>query len=322
MKEPITVGSLLVLFSLLGLQLICIESIKAVDRGHVVLRATGSALQWFEQNGWPNEGQVSYQVSIYVSSLFWNSPAYNHGYYGNDVAVSKSNILGLIQEYNSYNYATFFIYTHGINHTLYDVVYAYMGPIQGWVPVAYYPVEHYQFWDSYDQAVNDHEIWPKTSSGVNYFVFIWACAQGKEIGSYHASYWLYYPFVWYAGTGAAGMPCAWIRRDYTQMSSDGYANPDSSPYCFIGFEGWSKPMSEQIDGTNKNYGDFAKIFYQNLLQNGRSINDALDAASLSLWGVYFTDTILYNGYWDNVPGRGLWFGKMHVYGNGDNTLPH
>ncbi|MEM2911493.1 MAG: hypothetical protein QXM52_01660 [Candidatus Bathyarchaeia archaeon] len=312
---------LLLILSLLGLQL-CVESVKAVDRGHVVLRATGSALQWFENTtDWANEDEVSYQVSIYISSLFWNSPAYNRRYYGNDVAVSKSNILGLIQEYNGYNYATFFIYTHGINRTMCDVVYQYVYPY-GYIPVACYPVEHYQFWDSYDQAVNDYEIWPKTSSGVNYFVFIWACAQGKEVGRYHASYWIYYPYVYYAGTGAAGMPCAWTRRDYTQMNSDGYANPDSSPYCFIGFEGWSKPMSEQIDGTNKNYGNFAKIFYQNLLQDGDSIKKALDDASFAIWGTNFGGAVLYNGYWDNVPGRGLWFGKMHVYSNGNNILPH
>jgi len=320
MKHQIVVGSLLALFSLLGLHFVSIEPVKAVDRGHVVLRATGTALQWFEQNGWPNEDEVSYEVSIYVSNLFWGSSAYNHGYYGNDIAVSKSNILSLIEEFNSYDYATFFIYTHGINYTMYDVVYISV-IYRGWVPAAYYPVQHYQFWDSYDQAVNDYEIWPKTNSSVIYFIFIWSCAQGKEIGSYHASYWISQS-IYYAGTGAAGMPCAWTHRNYTQMSSDGYANPDNGPYCFIGFEGWSKPLSEQITGTNKNYGDFVKNFYQNLLQNGRSINQA----SRAIWGYmgvqYFDDTVLYNGYWDSVPGRGLWFGKMHVYGNGGNTLPH
>ena len=109
------------------------------------------------------------------------------------------------------------------------------------------------------------------------------------------------------------------------MSSDGYASPDSGSYCFIGFEGFGIPLSENIpDSGGKNYGDFVKRFYYYALREGCPINQALDAASAYILGQNktFQNTELYNGYTLYLHGLGWWSGKMRVYGNGNNYLPH
>lgn len=316
--KAISVFLIVMFFSML--QLVDIKAAKAGTEATAVFRSTGG-LWWFEQSGWPNEDDVSYEVSIYIYCLF-NFPPYDYGCYANNDAVTKDNILGHIEEYNDYDYATYFIFANGVNFTLKDVIY-YLG---WWYPIPVYeiPVTHYAFYDTFNVSTRDYEIGSITYGGsCIYFVFLWTCVQANEIGCFHASYWISYPYYYYAGTGAAGMPFAWTNRDYTQISSDGYTNPDAGPYCFIGFEGFAIPMSELIpDSGGKNYGDFVKRFYYHALEEGYSINQALDAASRYVFGVeHFNQTTLYNGYIRYLPGLGWWTGRMRVYGNGNNYLP-
>lgn len=298
------------------------SSFGSETQGGVVFRSTGG-LSWFEESGWPNEDNVSYWVSIHILYFFDEAP-YDKYYYGNSIAVSKDNILGRIEEFNDeHDYATFFIYANGANYTVWGVIYC-IPP--GW-PVDFIPVTRYALYTSYgNEYVKDEEIYYSIHGGSNlHFVFLWSCALGNEIGRFDYNYWID-QYHWYVGVGPVGMPYAWTHRDYTKMSSDGYASPDSGSYCFIGFEGFAMPMSEEIpDSGGKNYGDFVKKFYDYAIGEGFSIKQALDGASQDVFGEEsFNQTSLYNGYEKYLPDpfNEIWPGKMRVYGNGNDYLPH
>jgi hypothetical protein len=305
-------------------QLVNVKAVKASGEAAAVFRSTGG-LWWFEQSGWPNETAVSFAVGLYIFGCF-HSPPYDYKiYYNAGADVTKSNILSMIEYANSdFDYATFFIFANGVYYTDYDVIYYVVWPYG--FPIYYIPVTHYKFYDALNASISDREIgWITYGGSTLHFVFLWTCVQANEIGSYHDSYWIYYPYYWYQGTGATGMPYAWTHRNYTQMSSNGYASPDTWSYCFIGFKGFAMPISEPIpDSGGKNYGDFVKRFYYHALEEGYSINNALDYASQDVFGVNrFNQTTLYNGY-EKYLGEelGTWSGKMCVYGNGNNYLPH
>ena len=160
----------------------------------------------------------------------------------------------------------------------------------------------------------DWAIYSQTSLGKNVFVFIWACMQGHEIGNMSSN-------------GAWGMPFAWLHTN--NLSPDGYANPDSGPYCFIGFDGVSPPLSEAVfSNSDVKCKDFIMLFYDYALKAGFSINDALDLASIDLFQCYYDETELYTGFrlytdfsWLNPKMKPDWYqGWMKIYGNGNIHL--
>ncbi|MEJ2271022.1 MAG: hypothetical protein P8X91_00730 [Candidatus Bathyarchaeota archaeon] len=323
-KTTIIAIQLVCILLLLGSspQLMDIKAAKADTEASAVFRSTGG-IWWFENASWPNEGSVSYSASLYIYNLF-DSPPYDQKYFANAATVTRSNMLNHIEDYNEEDYATFFIFANGSNGTLYDVI-KYWG-----VPIQSIPVTHYYLYDSDDEEpiipMSDVDVGSITYGGSNIeFVFLWSCSLGSEIGREHSSYYIDYPSTWMVGTGAAGMPYAWTYRDYTQMSSNGYESPDTGSFAFIGFEGFGVPVSQVIPDTGgKNYGDFLKKFYYNALDDGDSINDALDDASDYVWGVEFDETPLYEGYTYYLPEpfNEDWDGWLRVYGNGNNTLPN
>lgn len=150
----------------------------------------------------------------------------------------------------------------------------------------------------------DYEVYPKTG-GKHYFVIIWACRQGDYVGGW-------------GPLGVYGMPHAWHHT--TNLPSDG-------PYCFIGFEDASMPLTQ----TSKHnasviYRDFVMYFDYYAIYHGYPIIQALNQASWDLFGenvpTYY-DTELYQGftaYWPNMPeGEG----RMKIYGNINLVLtPH
>jgi hypothetical protein len=215
---------------------------------------------------------------------------------------------------DNFDYTTVFHYGHGHMVTLYGLYIVYMN---------YWdvPVTHYFYYDNYGTWIMDNAIYFYTDSGTHNFVFIWTCSSGDVIGYYDEN-WYYNPHVYYLGTGAVGMPFAWHHTD--DLSSNGYASPDSGPNCFIGFKG----VSKWIDGTaagDSTYGDFTVGFYLYALQDNYKINKALDYASQYVWDCNFNETDLYNGYWDWWEVEGMpadwYYGQMRVYGNGNNLLP-
>jgi hypothetical protein len=280
----------------------------------IIWRSPGGA-DWYIDHGWTNETNEAVAVCTYIESLF---DAYRNyvrlNRYDGD-SVTRSNIFAVTDSCNVYDYATVFTYAHGGNDPI-NAMYCVLGS----PPQCYYiPIMHYRYYPygGEDNSVYDNELYSYTGSENQKFVFQWTCVQAEEIGGYDADWEDEYGH--YYGTGAVALAFAWTRQDYTVLSADGYASPDSTDYCYIGFVGWSKPLSENITYP-VTYGSFVEKFYQRVLQYNDTINDALDIASNEMWGCDFGDSDLYNGYWDDVPEHGYWFGKMRVFGNGNNVI--
>jgi hypothetical protein len=158
------------------------------------------------------------------------------------------------------------------------------------------------------------DVYPYTENN-HRFVFLWACMQGDEVGGYTSGY-------------HRGMPYTWSHRN--NLSTDGYADPDTGNYIFIGFENISKSLSEwpTVNDTYKNW----LVFFYYYATSGYSIHQALDKASELVWydtegWQYFYQTPLYQGYNATNPyypaqGEPWYWSYLHVYGNGDRTLPY
>jgi hypothetical protein len=180
--------------------------------------------------------------------------------------------------------------------------------------------KHWGYYDSLGDSVWDTELFCSTSLGKHYFVFLWTCVLAEELG--------YWDSV--SGTGAVGLPYAWTHHgEEYGWTIDGYANDSPNDYCFISFLNHSRWLNGTIPGTAYTYTDFLMKFYQEALQEGSSINDALNLASAYVLGnptKKFSDMDLYTGYEVYDPehpleGGELWKCKMLVLGNGDMVLP-
>jgi len=157
--------------------------------------------------------------------------------------------------------------------------------------------------------VYDYEIYPETSGRNTRFVFLWSCEVGEEVG-----YMKTYPC---GETKAYGMPFAWLHT--TDLSSNGYENPDGKGYVFIGFREQAPFLTADYVENVTNGGEWFTIsFYRGALENGLSIIDALDyAAQYEFSQQTFADTELYQGIYDDY---GQFVGYMKVYGDGNQKL--
>lgn len=141
------------------------------------------------------------------------------------------------------------------------------------------------------KQILDYCIHQYSSSQPNELVFLWSCRQGDVIGGYYLDGLLPY-----------GMPHAWLHT--TQLSSDGYNNPDSSGLVFIGFDGPAPYLKLEIGGVETAGYKFVTSFYNVLLLKGFRVKDALDCATWMTWGI---------SSWNNIP-----ITTMVVYG--DSTI--
>jgi hypothetical protein len=165
--------------------------------------------------------------------------------------------------------------------------------------------------DNEGTLVYDKDIYPHSISRNIIFVFLWSCKQGDVIGGWH---WSGIPY---------GMPMAWLHTN--DLGNDGYASPDNGGYTFIGFDGVAPFLTNRdpqfTDGSDALYPlySFGVEFYSAIFgydANQRDVHDALDAAAIIVWGVRFSDCVLYTGY--SISGEG---GRMVVYGDGNLFLP-
>lgn len=67
--------------------------------------------------------------------------------------------------------------------------------------------------------------------------------------------------------------------------------------------------------TLVDYGDWLLRFIYHAAYNHYSIIDALNKASLDHFGIYFTQTELWQGFTAYWPGVGSWTGVVKIYGN-------
>lgn len=167
------------------------------------------------------------------------------------------------------------------------------------------PFIELQYWIMDDSGghVLDKDIYQCTSLQHTRFAMIWACHQADTIGDTH---WSGTPF---------GMPYAWLHT--TDLSSDGYANPDGNGLVFIGWKDYTPGLKAKLGGKEKAGYNFLLNFYAHAFY-GHSINGSLDYASKQVWGatVTFGDSMFYKGFYDP---EGHF--QMKVYGDGGHTLP-
>lgn len=180
----------------------------------------------------------------------------------------------------------------------------------------------------------DYQIYGATSAGNNYFSFISACMSGKTDlqyshpppdilgeGEYGAN-----PYPNHSGA-PIGMPYAWT-HNASGIPNEGYQNPNSGGYCYIGFPWGSPALALPIDNywfnTTATYCDFVHEFYYYVLDCHDTVNQALDLASQSCFSTaLFRDTALYVGFvshWPYMSEKNLTFSTMAVYGNGNMYL--
>lgn len=105
------------------------------------------------------------------------------------------------------------------------------------------------------------------------------------------------------------------------MSTNGYTNPDSGVYVYMGFI-WYSP--EYLTGTGYsscNYVDFVTYLYMYLLQYHYTVNEALNAASSASLGYSsFGQSPLYQGMEENSS-MGAYMSYFEVYGDGNLCIP-
>lgn len=221
---------------------------------------------------------VAGQIASYSSSAGYD--AFN--WYG--AQTTASNVYTAASG-NGQSYSISYFVGHG-------------GYVYEWHWVGPLPFYEQQFVICEDNGgyVYDKDIFQHTLCQNSKFVLLWSCDQGDTLGGNHLSG---VPF---------GMPYAWFHTN--SLSSDGFSNPDSGAYCFIGWNGDPCWLSDTLTVPQAcRY--FLIYFYNAALLDGSytSVKAALNFAAQMVWGVSFVSCILYTG----LPGGGY----MEVFGNGN-----
>jgi hypothetical protein len=194
---------------------------------------------------------------------FWGNGTQPDQVYGN-VSYCEEN----------YNFTAIFYKGHSIGASC-DVEGCTFG--EHWT---LYAAEGYE-----EEYILDYLIHDRISSGTHDFVFLWTCGYGAEgmTGEIDES------------GHSVGMMASWMDR--TDLEADGYASPDGSSHCFIGFDGYSIFFIRQTGYGDFDYGDFASLFFEYAMYDGWTVNDALDAAAEEThWQSSFGECQLYTGY--------------------------
>ncbi|HER54370.1 MAG TPA: hypothetical protein ENO13_00515, partial [Candidatus Bathyarchaeota archaeon] len=162
-----------------------------------------------------------------------------------------------------------------------------------------------------EEYIMDYLIHERLSSDTHDFVFLWTCgyASDERIGKIDEN------------GHSVGMLVSWMNE--TSLGSDGYAEPDGSNHCFIGFDDYSIWFTNRTGYGNFCYGDFASLFFEYALMDGWTVNDALDAAAQETHlQASFGDCQLYMGYpmpdAENIGETAMCY--MRVLGDGNLRL--
>ena len=143
-----------------------------------------------------------------------------------------------------------------------------------------YAAEGYQ-----RDCIMDYLIHDSLSSETHDFVFLWTCGYGSEdmVGEIDES------------GHSVGMMASWMNT--TDLEPDGYASPDGSNRCFIGFDVYSIFFITKTGYADFDYGDFASLFFEYAMIDGWTVNNALDAAAEETHlQSSFGESQLYTGY--------------------------
>ena len=227
-----------------------------------------------------HEWETSSQLSSYIYNCSSLSSYTTYNWFGS--ATTRDNIYTAASGAGAVFSITYF-YGHGG----YD--YFVLGSFE----------PHWYVYACDGSKVYDCDVYPQSNPKNVKFAFLWSCHQGDTIGGTH--FW----------TGVYGMPKAWLHT--TDLSNDGYADPDGKSSTFIGFKLDAPYLTKGLGSPNYNDGYyFVAYFYQSAMQSGKTINQALNDAAFKVWGVsYFSQCPLYTGWGE---------GQMVVYGDGSASL--
>jgi hypothetical protein len=173
-------------------------------------------------------------------------------------------------------------------------------------------------WDIADFGIDDAVIGAINDNnkfaGTHDFVFIWACGHGSE------------PYVGvFNPIHSSGLLSSWMHLSPSTLDDDAYHGaPDYSDHVFIGFENssiWYKDPAPE--DSRFNYGHWAALFYQYLLEGGLTVKDALDQATIVTHDtLYYEDCQLDDGYWAYDPITQQYIqSRMRVWGDSSYRLP-
>jgi hypothetical protein len=193
-------------------------------------------------------------------------------------------------------------------------------PIYGWVYDGSQTMHYWFYGEISAEDPKDDHLFGHTigSYSRQHFTFVWTCASANNMTDPNTGYQCYGFIDNENNTGEVGWPYAWTAR--SDLHRDGYSDPDSSDYCYIGFKGSSKPLMEGINETDYYYFSFINLFYTRLTLNyyQYTVKQSLDYASQMIWDQPWWNTTLAIGYTDEQTGEYCW---MNVFGNSNLYLP-
>ncbi len=183
-------------------------------------------------------------------------------------------------------------------------------------PTSEYGAIHYNFYGENGYDVHDKNVYTWTASPYSKqrFTFIWTCACGNVIINPSTQNYCYGYFD--NSNNAVGMALAWTHR--TDLNLDGYGSPDSSNYCYLGWNSTSLGISVYTGNPlYHDYEHFIYYFYQHLA-NGYSINDSLDYAANVIWSCGWHGANCRLGYGTFFQNEWHW---INVFGKGSMSIP-
>jgi hypothetical protein len=266
--------------------------------------------QWGGWQTWNAYGQDTTGSNLY-STLSYRQ---NHDVYASDFWVG--DFQGVWSGYSQqWGWEWTWVYDPEFEMYLYEYAYVY-----DWFPDPSLHTVHYNFYGEGNNNPSDVGIYIQTSwqSSRQHFTFIWTCACGNVFPDPHnPSNYCYGFYDDFNNSEWVGMPLAWTANYY--LSIDGYHDPDTSSYCYLGWNSTSLAMKTD-DGCAENYENFVDRFYSYAFDYPyhNTIADSLDWASWHTWGFVWDDS--------NNPlgGCGTYFkGEYHwinVIGNSGITL--
>jgi hypothetical protein len=242
------------------------------------------------------ESILSSQVSADIAGMFSSAGDSGWNYWG--TSTQPSAVYSTVHDCDrDYSFDVFFYKGHSYDGTC-------------GVPGCTF--HHYAVYDNegYNDAIWDYQVHGQMSSYSHKLVVLWSCgtAWSNATGDFNGGH----SWGWEAsfmGTNA--------------LNSDGYANPDGTTRCFIGFDNFSIWYRTSTNYQNYNYSDFVRDFFSYALQPGFTIIDALNAATSATHSAQsFVNCPLYYGYNMVDPRNGANVTRwMRIRGDGNLKLP-
>lgn len=337
-----------------------VAAVNATSRDAVIWgsRSSGAPNNPYSYSWRKTDTEIWYQniTASDIASDFANNgyTAYNHegddsfkGAILNDMSASSGGLQAI------YDYGAFVDFDHGV------------GGYPGLAGYANVPTNefHYMFEDDYGTVVGtaashhtdwsygvyDMDIYNSIDPNKAVFAFINTCMSADYNNAHGAiSSSDFYPQsnFWQGmlpDGNARGMPYAFTHRIVedpsttgfniaSDISNDGYGNPDTGGNVYIGFPYGSASLSQNIPyNTGYLYRLWVDSFFWYALEYDTSVNQALDLASDGAWGSgNFGNSPLQTGFAANWPmayyGNSTFYNNpqtgctMAVFGNGNIHL--